>query len=69
MSLAAPERNLGAALHAWVEDDRAPNSVIGGFSSEPERERLVCAFPKRAVLRAGQDPNKGESYECRSARR
>jgi len=64
---AAPERNLGAALQAWVENDRAPNSVIGGFSSDAAtgRERLVCAFPKRAELRAGQDPNKGESYECR----
>jgi len=62
---ASPERSLGAALQAWVETDRVPNSVIGGFSSDATRERLVCAFPKRAVLRAGKDPNRGESYACR----
>jgi hypothetical protein len=63
---AAPERNLGAALEAWVETGRVPNRVIGGFTSEPAtgRERLVCAYPQHAALRAGQDPNKGESYTC-----
>lgn len=35
---AAPERNLGAPLEAWVEHGRAPNSVIGGYSSDPARE-------------------------------
>jgi feruloyl esterase len=62
----APERNLGAALEAWVETGRAPNSVIGGFSSDAAtgRERLVCAFPKRAELQAGKDPDRGESYAC-----
>ncbi|MET0341325.1 MAG: tannase/feruloyl esterase family alpha/beta hydrolase [Polyangiales bacterium] len=64
---ATPERNLGAALEAWVERGRAPESLIGGFSSDAtrQRERLVCAYPKRAVLNAGQDPNKGASYACR----
>jgi feruloyl esterase len=64
---AAPERNLGAALEAWVERGRVPDSVIGGFSSDAAtgRERRVCAFPKRAELQAGQDPNQGESYTCR----
>jgi feruloyl esterase len=64
---AEPDRNLGAALEAWVENGRVPNRVVGGFSSDaaPGRERLVCAFPKHAELRAGHDPNKGESYVCR----
>ncbi len=61
---ATPERSLGAALEAWVETERAPNSVIGAFSSDSERELLVCAFPKRAELRADEDPNRGESYAC-----
>lgn len=67
---AAPERNLGAALEAWVESGRVPDSIIGGYSIDAvtegrtARERLVCAFPKQAELRAGDDPNKGGSYEC-----
>ena len=63
---AAPERSLGAALEAWVETGRAPDSVIGGFSSDTtgERTRLVCAYPKNAELQDGKDPNKGESYAC-----
>jgi feruloyl esterase len=64
---AAAERNLGAALEAWVETGREPNRVIGGFSSDSAsgRERLVCADPQRAELQPGQDLNQGESYQCR----
>lgn len=68
---AAPERNLAAALEAWVESGRVPDRVIGGYSVDevsdgaPARERLLCAFPSHATLRAGADPNRSESYECR----
>jgi len=30
----------------------------------PERQRLLCAWPKRAVLKAGEDPDKAASYNC-----
>jgi len=62
---AAPERNLAAALEAWVESDRAPSEVVGTYSAgAPDREALICAYPGRATLRNGADPNSAASYEC-----
>jgi pimeloyl-ACP methyl ester carboxylesterase len=67
---AAPERNLAAALEAWVESDRAPDNVIGTYSADQAtagtltRESLICAFPGRAELRADADPSRAASYAC-----
>jgi feruloyl esterase len=70
----SPERNIGAALQAWVEQGRRPETLVGersatGAASQasvgPVRERLLCAWPKKAVLRPGGDPDKGEGYSCR----
>jgi hypothetical protein len=30
----------------------------------PQRQRLICAYPSRAVLRAGADPDQAGSYSC-----
>ena len=69
---ARPEDNISMALRQWVERDRAPDSVIGTSSpapneSEPyrEKQRLHCAFPKRAKLTTGADPDNAASYICR----
>ena len=70
----SPERSLGAAIQAWVENGRTPDSIIGRRGmitmmmkpDTPERQRLVCAYPKRDVLKPGADPDKAASYECRS---
>lgn len=72
-----PERSMVAALQTWREGARpAPEMVIGRLGhgdfmrmsgrpeSQPERQRLLCAWPKRAVLSAGQDPNRATSYTC-----
>jgi hypothetical protein len=61
---AAPERNLAAALEAWVESGRAPNQVIGSYSSDAAKQGLLCAFPQRAKLRSGADPAQVDSYTC-----
>lgn len=71
----APERNMVMALQSWVEGKRpAPEMLVGRrghgggmmpvASSGPERQRLLCAWPKRAVLRSGQDPDQAASYTC-----
>jgi hypothetical protein len=71
-----PDSSLAAALHAWVETGRVPDSVVAHTGSAPEisgsphegpeeRQRLICAYPARAVLRASGDPDKASSYECR----
>lgn len=69
-----PERNLIAALQAWVEGKRAaPESVIGrrghggmmgSPDHSPERQRLLCAAPKKAVFQTGGDPDLAASYSC-----
>jgi len=70
-----PERNLVLAVQDWREGRRtAPETLVarrghsggmmGAGAPGPERQRLLCAWPKRAVLRAGGDPDKAESYTC-----
>jgi feruloyl esterase len=75
----SPERSLTAALRAWVEKGRTPNSVAGrvgpaGFMpgqtpsvafAREQKERLICAYPAMAVLETGVDPDKASSYVCK----
>jgi feruloyl esterase len=70
-----PAASVGAAIQHWVEKGRVPESIVGrtgmvALMMNPKAatsERLVCAFPKRVVLIAGQDPGKAASYSCQSA--
>jgi feruloyl esterase len=72
-----PDRSMVAALQAWTEGKRAAPSqfvgrrghgdmmrMMGRSESQPERQRLLCAWPGKAVLRAGQDPDQAASYTC-----
>jgi feruloyl esterase len=69
-----PDRNMLAALQAWVEKGRPPDSLVarkgsvtammGGPTADKEMQRLLCAFPARAVLRAGANPDEAASYNC-----
>jgi hypothetical protein len=70
-----PDRHIGAAVIAWVEHNRAPQSLIGRLGlagmtgrpdAGPEKQRLICAFPGKAVLTPGGDPDMASSYTCRS---
>ena len=71
---ASPRSNIASALQAWVEKGRVPNSVVGHYglmpgmgppSKGPTKERLLCAYPARAVLRRrGADPYRASSYRC-----
>lgn len=77
--LAAPlpadtaERSITAALIAWVEKGRRPDTLIGrlglgmmGGSQGPEKQRLLCAYPQRAVLTNGADADQAASYTCKA---
>lgn len=73
----APDRGLGAALQAWVETGRTPAALVGrrglggmmGMpATVPEKQRLLCAYPAKAVLQPGADPDQAASYACRTAR-
>lgn len=71
------ETSMVAALQDWVEAKApAPETIVGRRDQvaimamlgmpvpKVVRERLVCAWPKRATLRAGDDPDKAASYHC-----
>jgi len=70
------ERSMAVALQEWVEGRRpAPESFVGrrGMSGiagtpamGPERQRLLCAWPKKAILTSGADPDRADSYRCLS---
>lgn len=69
-----PERSVVSALQAWVENGRKPETLvarrgIGGLmgikASGPEKQRLLCAYPKRAVLQSGADADRASSYHCK----
>ena len=70
-----PERNIVAALQAWVETGRSPEALVarshktggrfGPPTGKPETSRLLCAYPAQAALRPGADPDAASSYICR----
>jgi hypothetical protein len=71
-----PERNMVAALQTWVESGRSPETIvgrrgIGGFmgmpATQPERQRLLCAYPAKAVLQPDGNPDQASSYTCQLA--
>lgn len=70
----SPERSVGAAIQSWVEQGRVPETIVGRrgmimammHPNAPQKERLICAYPKRAVLTAGGDADKAASYTCLS---
>jgi feruloyl esterase len=61
---ADPERNLSAALEAWVEAGRAPEQIIAVEPGDPARSGLLCAYPKLAEFKPGGDPKDANSYNC-----
>ena len=71
-----PDRHMGMALQQWVEQGRAPQSIVGSAgmnpfaaASETARQRLHCAWPKRPLLTPGGDPDKAASYSCNMPKR
>ena len=67
--------SLPAALEAWVEQGRVPEQVVarqavqpGAPEGQPRRTALICAYPKRAMLKPGADRMRADSYSCRAPR-
>ncbi len=70
-----PERNMVKALQQWTEGKRAApetfvarrghGGMMGSVSTGPERQRLLCAWPKRETIIPSQDPDKAASYVCK----
>lgn len=76
MQPADPNTDLSAALEAWVEQGKAPESVrvikpkkLALAFENPraagvERSGLLCAYPKRAKWNGTGDVNDAASYTC-----
>ena len=53
------------AMVAWVEQGRAPDSIVARTSSGPPLSRPLCPFPTIARFKGG-DPSLAQSFECRA---
>lgn len=63
-----PSTSVASALEAWVEHGHAPEQMIArqpGPAGLPPRTGLICAYPKRATLKKGGNPQRATSYLCR----
>jgi Tannase and feruloyl esterase len=54
-----------AAVVDWVENGKAPDSVIATGKAFPGRSRPLCAYPKHAQYKGQGNPEDAGSFECR----
>jgi len=54
---------LGAVVD-WVENGKAPDSVIATGKAFPGRSRPLCAYPKYAQYKGQGNPEDAASFEC-----
>ncbi len=58
--------DLLTPLIDWVEQGKAPESVVATGRSLPGRSRPLCAWPLHAQYKGRGNPNDAASFECRS---
>ena len=56
--------DLLSAVVDWVENGKAPDSVIATGKAFPGRSRPLCAYPKHAQYRGQGNPEDASSFEC-----
>lgn len=64
---AADQADFFSALVAWVEQGKAPSTIIATAQAGtdwPGRTRLLCAYPAYARFKGG-DPESARSFVCR----
>jgi feruloyl esterase len=60
-----------AALVDWVENDRAPDSILATAPAGtpwPGRTRPLCPYPEIAQYKGSGDINAAASFKCRAGR-
>ena len=64
------EDSLLEAMVAWVEQDRAPDTLVAARQTPEkgvERSFRLCVEPTRAALKeAGLDPTRADNWVCRA---
>lgn len=60
-----PRHDLLSALEAWVEEGRAPGSIIASKLDKGQllKTRTICPYPQQARYNGG-DPNSASSFSC-----
>ncbi|UQC87358.1 tannase and feruloyl esterase [Colletotrichum lupini] len=62
-----PDANVLAAIVRWVEEDVAPDFILGSrltASGEVDLQRKHCKYPTRNVFKGQGDPVKPDGWEC-----
>ena len=54
------------AVVNWVENGRAPNSILARVSTATDSARPLCAWPAYAHYKGDGDPKDAANYECRN---
>ena len=57
--------DLLSAVVNWVEDGKAPDSVVATGPAFPGRSRPLCAYPQHAQFKGQGDPESASSFECK----
>lgn len=57
--------DLLSAVVNWVEDGKAPNSVVATGPAFPGRSRPLCPHPQHAQFKGQGDPENAASFECK----
>jgi Tannase and feruloyl esterase len=56
--------DLLGAMVDWVENGKAPDSVVAKGKAFPGRTRPLCAYPKHAQYKGQGNPEDAGSFEC-----
>jgi Tannase and feruloyl esterase len=56
--------DLLSAVVNWVENGKAPDSVVAIGKAFPGRSRPLCAYPKHAQYKGQGNPEDAGSFEC-----
>jgi feruloyl esterase len=54
------------AMQAWVEQDKAPDSIVASGAAFPGRTRPLCAYPRFATYDGKGNPENRASFACRT---
>jgi feruloyl esterase len=57
--------NMLEAIVDWVEQGKAPESVIATGKSMPDTSRPLCAYPHYAAYSGKGSINAAENYSCK----
>jgi feruloyl esterase len=55
-----------AAIESWVEQDKAPDSLVASqfAGAKPIRTRPICPYPQQAKYNGTSDPTDATSFTC-----